>query len=133
MQGNRFCIPVHLHGTLAANSIGTFKLPFAATLLEVSATAANDSAATLQLGHNADADGILVAIAIGDSAAPTVFDAGDFTGSALPTAPTATPLQQVPLLMSFAKGDLLTWILDFDGAGGTAAQNVSILFTFMEG
>lgn len=133
MQGTRFVVPVHFGGTLAANQQFVFKLPCAATLEEVSACASNASSATLQVGINATAAGILTAKAIGASGAPAVWDSGDFDGSLIPAPPSATPLQKVPTLKSFAKGDLLTAALDFDGAAGTAAQNVSILFTFMEG
>jgi hypothetical protein len=33
----------------------------------------------------------------------------------------------------FAKGSVITWLVDFDGAAGTAAADVMILFSFLEG
>jgi hypothetical protein len=122
MDGLRFPIKEHYHGTLAANGVGAFALPCGATLVEVSATASNDSDATLQIGTSADADGIMAAKAIGDTSTPVVFTKADFAG--------ALALNQ-PYHM--AKGTIFTYVLDFDGAGGTAAQNVDLLFTFIEG
>jgi hypothetical protein len=123
MQGMRFTIPVHLHGTLSANAQGAFRLPCGATLAEVSACASNDSDATLQVGTSADADGVMTAAAIGDSSTPAVFGADDFDGA---LADGANPLH-------LADDTVVTWLLDYDGSSGTAGQNVDILFTFLEG
>jgi len=123
MDGMRILVPVHLHGTLAANAQGAFQLPCGATLVEVSAVASNDSDATLLVGTSADADGVMTAAVIGDSSVPVVKNAAGFDGALC---------DQVsgPHL---ADGTIITWLLDFDGAAGTAAQNVGILFTFLEG
>lgn len=119
MQGNRFTVSVHLHGTLAANAQGRFIMPCQATLVEVSAVASNNSDATLAVGTSADEDGYSVAATIGDSGTPKVAT----LGGALVTS--GTPVN-VP------NDTIIDWDLDFDGAGGTAAQNVTILFTFEE-
>jgi hypothetical protein len=123
MTGLRFTVAVHLHGTLSANAQGAFQLPTAATLTEVSATASNDSDATLQLGTSADADGIMTAATIGDSSTPVVKSAADFDGA---LADATNPLH-------LADDTIVTWVLDFDGSSGTAAHDVDILFTFLEG
>lgn len=123
MQGLRITVPVHLAGTLSANQQGVIQLPCPATLIEVSACASNDNDATLQLGTSADADGIMTAAAIGDSSTPAVFNAADFDGA---LADAANPLH-------LADDTIVTWLLDYDGSSGTAAQNVDILFTFLEG
>jgi hypothetical protein len=123
MDGHRFAVSVHLHGTLAANAQGAFGLPCGATLEAVSAGGSNANGATLQVGTAGDADGILVAGSIGDSGAPALFGRGAFDG-ALVTA------GQYPHL---AKGTVIKWLLDFDGAGGVAASDVSIVFYFQEG
>jgi hypothetical protein len=123
MQGNRFCVSVHLHGTLAANAQGYFQLPCAATLQEVSAAATNNSDATLQLGTSADLDGIMTAAAIGDSGTPVLFDTDNFNGA---LADAVNPLH-------LADNTIVYWLLDFDGSSGTAGQNVSLVFTFLEG
>ena len=61
MDGLRFPVTIHLHGTLSANAQGSFPLPIGMTLESVAAVASNDSAATLQLGAGDDADGIMAA------------------------------------------------------------------------
>lgn len=121
MQGMLFTVHVDT-GTLAANQQGVIQLPCAATLAEASACGSNNSA-TSQLGTSADADGIMTAAAIGDSSTPAIFAAADFDGV---LADGLNPLH-------LADGTVITWLLDYDGASGTAAQNVDILFTFLEG
>lgn len=123
MQGTRFTVAVHIGGTLAANQQGVIQLPCAATLAEVSACGSNSNSATLQLGTSADADGIMTAAAIGDSSTPAVFATAEFDGA---LAGGVNPLH-------LADDTALTWLLDYDGAAGTAAQNVDMLFTFLEG
>ena len=78
MDGMRFTVAIHLHGTLSANATGVFQLPCPASLVEVSAVATNDSDATLQIGTSADADGIVTAAVIGDSSTPVVFAPASF-------------------------------------------------------
>ncbi|MDI9549562.1 MAG: hypothetical protein QM346_18365 [Chloroflexota bacterium] len=123
MQGARFTVAVHLGGTLAANQQGVIQLPCAATLIEVSACGSNSNSATLQLGTTTDVDGIMAAAAIGDSSVPAVFAAEDFDGD---LADGVNPLH-------LADDTVVAWLLDYDGSSGTAAQNVDILFTFLEG
>jgi hypothetical protein len=123
MQGMHFTYSVHFGGTLAANQRGEFILPFAAELVAVSFGNSAASDATLEVGTSADRDGILDAVAIGDSGTPTEYEYNDWNG-ALATA--GVPYR-------FNKGDILAWDLDFDGAAGTAAANCSIVFTFSEG
>jgi len=119
----RFTVLVHLHGTLAANAQGAFALPCGSTLVEVSAVGSNANDATLQVGTSADADGVMTAAAIGDSSVPGVKNAADFDGALCDQV--AGP--------HFAAGTVVTWLLDFDGAAGTAAQDVDLLFVFLEG
>lgn len=118
MIGNHVAIPVHLHGTLAANASGRFSLPFNATLKAVMSVASNDSDATLLVGTTSDDDAYLLAHTIGDSEVPVTKTQANFVGG------------QCPHLMS---GTVLEWLLDFDGAAGTAAANVTIIFFFTEG
>jgi len=124
MQGSIFRHSVHLHGTLAANAQGYIYLPNGATLKMVAATASNASSATLKLGTVADDDGIFVALAIGASGVPVIWDKGDW-GGALNTLGADENYY-------VAAGVTLLWTLDFDGAAGTAGQNVSISFDFIE-
>ena len=123
MDGMRFTYSVHLHGTLAANASGEFKLPCGATLVHVSLSNSAATDAILDCGTSGDPDGILSDAAVGDSGTPNVYERGDFNGA----------LVDGVSGYHFAKGDIFDWDLDFDGAGGTAAANVSMVFTFVEG
>ena len=126
MQGMTFTIAVHLHGTLAANATGNFILPCAAHLVAISASASNAASSTLEVGTSADRDGIIDALTVGVSNTPIEWTPTHASwAGALVTAGGSG--------YKFAKGDILAWDLDFDGAAGTAGQNVSILFTFREG
>lgn len=118
MQGSKFPITVHLHGTLAANASGRFALPWDAQLIAVSSVASNDSDATLLVGTTSDDDAYLVAHTIGDSEVPVTKTRANFVGTEYP---------------HIAAGTVLEWLLDFDGSAGTAAQNVTIVFWFTEG
>jgi hypothetical protein len=124
MQGQLFTVSVHLHGTLAANAGGRFKLPVAATLKEVQASASNNSDAILDFGTAADPDGYLSAVTIGDSEAVITYDNDDWDGALY------TDTDNIENIY-IAEDTVLEWALDFDGASGTAAQNVSLLFVFI--
>ena len=123
MDGMRYPVTIHLHGTLAANATGYFQLPGPMTLVEIMAVASNDSDATLVVGTSADADGIMTAAVIGDSGTPAIKGPAQFDGA---LADAVNPLH-------LADNAIVVWTLDFDGASGTAAQNVTIIFTFLEG
>ena len=118
MQGNHIQHHIHIPGTLAANVVARFTAPFDMTLEHVSAVGSNNNDATLALGTSADDDAYLVATAIGDSGTPAEFDLDDFVNDTHP---------------HILKGTVVVATLDFDGATGTAAQNVSIVLTFGEG
>jgi hypothetical protein len=124
MDGMRWTVNWHFHDTMAANGVMHYKLPCDATLVQVDAVATNDSDATLVLGTDANADAYLVAAVIGDSATYATKDRGDFGGDS------GHDTAECPHL---SKGDVLKMTLDYDGAGGTAAQNADISLTFLEG
>ena len=123
MDGLRFPVAVHLNGTLAANATGAFALPIGMTLESVGVCGSNENDARLTVGTSADADGILKSGAAGESSIPKVFGKSAFDGA---LCDAANPPH-------FAAGTILTWTLDFDGAGGAAAADVDILFLFLEG
>lgn len=118
MQGNRFTITLHIPGTLSADIAARFTAAFDFTVEHVSAVASNDSDATLKLGTSSDDDEFLTATAIGDSGTPVEFDRDDFVGDQYPR---------------IEDGDVVVITLDYDGAGGTAAQNVTVVLTCAEG
>jgi hypothetical protein len=81
MDGFRFVYLLHGHGTLTADMIGTYKLPCAATLVQVDAVATTAAVGTVKIGTAADDDGYLPAFTFGASGTPTTADRGDFTGA----------------------------------------------------
>ena len=108
----------HIPGTLTANIGIRFTVPFACQLVHVSAVASNDSAATLIIGTSADTDAYLESTTIGDSGTPVEKARSNFVGSQYP---------------HIADDTVVVITLDFDGAAGTAAQNVTLVLTFTEG
>ncbi len=90
MDGMRFCVPLHGHGTLAANMTMHVKLPCDATLVQVDAVATTAAVGTVKIGTDADDDGYLPASSFGASNTPAAYDRGDFTG-ALNPAPAECP------------------------------------------
>lgn len=123
MDGFRYPVTVHLHGTLAANAQGAFQVPAGLKLVEISACGSNTNDGKLTVGTSVDADGILTSGAIGDSSTPAVFGPANFDGALCDQV--AGP--------RLADNTIFVWTLDFDGAAGTAAANVMIVFTFVEG
>ena len=115
----------HVAGTLAANLNIRFTAHNNMQLKHVSAVASNDSDATMTLGTSADADGFLAACVIGDSGTPVEKGLADFDGALL-----SDPGGELPRI---SDGDVVVIGLDFDGAAGTAAANVTIVLTLLEG
>lgn len=120
MQGDRIIIPVHIPGTLAANISVLFQAVKAMTLVAVqSVQTVADTDATFTLGTSASAAAYLTAKDVGDNSVPTVLDdRTDFVGEQFP---------------HIAAGTVIALAVDFDGAGGTAAANLTILMEFEEG
>jgi hypothetical protein len=120
MQGHRIMLPIHVPGTLSANLSIVLQMPFAARILEVSASQSNNGDATLAVGAGSDGStATIAAFAVGDSSVPVVKTVADF----------ATTNPQGKL----ANNDYLKLTVDYDGAGGTAANDLSILITLIEG
>ncbi len=108
----------HIPGTLTANVSIPFKLYSDVSLVHVSAVGSNANDATLKIGNSSDDDAYLLAAGIGDSGAPVEFDRDNFVGGVDP---------------HIKKGTTMLLTLDYDGAGGAAAQNVTLVLTFTEG
>ena len=51
MDGMRFVVPLHRHGTLAADMIMHYKLPCGATLVQVDAVATTAAVGTVKMGR----------------------------------------------------------------------------------
>lgn len=109
---------IHVSGTLGANVVHTCTVPFPMQLVEVSACASNDSDATIIIGTSSDTDAYLESAVIGDSGTPVVFTRTNFVGSQYPHIPDNT---------------VVVVTVDYDGASGTAANDLSVVLTFTEG
>ena len=113
----------HIPGTLAANIAIKWTAPFNCQLIHVSVVGSNANDAELTVGTSAHVDGYITAFAIGDSGTPVEKEAlTDFDG--------ALAGSQYPHI---ADGTIIALALDYDGDGGTAAQDVTIVLTFTEG
>lgn len=112
-----FTLSFHVAGALSADLNIYWQAPFACAFHHVSAVTTNNSDATLKIGDNADDDKTLVAAAIGDSGDPAEFT----------TWAAANPTGAV------AKGEIVLFTLDYDGAAGTAAVNPTIIATMRIG
>ena len=121
----KFVMAFHVPGSLAANVDLRFTVPSDCTLVHVSAVASNDSDATLALGTSADTDGFLAACVIGDSGTPVEKEVADFDGALLSDAGSEHP--------RLSDGDVFVITVDYDGASGTAADDLTVVLTFQEG
>ena len=121
----KFVQTIHVPGSLAANMDVRWTVPSDCTLVHVSAVASNDSDATLALGTSADADGFLEACVIGDSQTPVEKEVADFDGALLSDAGNEHP--------RLSDGDIFVATVDYDGASGTAADDLTLVLTFQEG
>ena len=115
----------HVTGTLGANVVARFTAPCNCTLLHVSAVASNDSDATIIVGDSADTDEYLQSAVIGDSGTPVEFDSADFRDT--------DGNQQTRYYPRIAVGTIVVVTVDFDGASGTAADDLTVVLTFAEG
>ena len=119
MDGLRVLQTIHIPGTLAANVAAVFTAPCSLTLVSVQAVGSNANDGKLEVGTTADTDAYLLSTAIGDSNVPVeVNTRAGFVGGEFP---------------HIAKGTVVEVLLDFDGASGTAAANVTIVLTYVEG
>ncbi len=118
MIGTKFTLTFHTAGTLAANHVYCWTAQADCQLIHVSAVGSNANNGILTIGATADDDGMLDDFDIGDSYTPTEADQDNFVGGQFP---------------HIAKGTVMKASLDYDGAGGTAAANVTVVLTFTEG
>jgi hypothetical protein len=119
MQGHKLILPFHVPGTLTANITVTFVIPYDCRVKHVGACSSNDSDATLMLGISTDTNSILAAAVIGDSSVPVEKTQANFAT----TNPTG----------KLSKGEILVLTVDFDGATGTAADDLTVVITLLEG
>lgn len=119
MQGTNLALTYYISGTLAANQTIVWKAPFACHVTHIQACGSNANDGLLTVGISSDTDSILTSSSIGDSASPATFTRTSWAT----TNPTG----------ALAAGDILTAVLDYDGASGTATQNFMLAITLTEG
>ncbi len=119
MQGHRNVLCFHVPGTLSANLDIRWAAAFDGRVKHISAVTSNDSDATMIFGVSTDTDEILASTTIGDSGIPSEFDHDDWAS----TNPTA----------EFSKGEVLVLTVDYDGSSGTAADDLTVVITLLEG
>ena len=115
----------HIPGTLSANVAITFTAPCDCTLLHVSAVGSNSNDGLLTIGDSTDADEFLTSSSIGDSHTPAEFDGNDFVDTSGNTHDLYYP--------RIADGTVVKIALDYDGDGGTATDDFTLVLTFAEG
>lgn len=104
-------------GALSADYIWYVKLPFSVTLQSVSAVGSNATNATIAVGNDSSAAAYMAAKAVGQSGSPARYTRADFVGGSA----------HVP------KDTVLKVTVDFDGASGTAVQNLNVVITALVG
>jgi hypothetical protein len=119
MQGTHFAVSYHTAGALAANHSFTFTMPFDGQLVFVSAVGSNANSGILDVGYTGALEAYVLNKDIGDSGTPGTVDApGEFVGSNYP---------------HIVAGTVVVATLDYDGAGGTATQDFTLVMVFTEG
>jgi len=121
----KFTVPFHIPGTLSADLDIRFIVPSDCQLVHVSAVASNDSAALLTIGDSADTDEYLTSTEIGDSQAPAEFDGDNFVDSDGNSHTRYYP--------HITDGTIVVITLDYDGDSSVAADDFTIVLTFVEG
>jgi hypothetical protein len=111
-------VPFHVPGTLAANVSIVWTAPFDCQLVHVSAVGSNANSGLITIGTTSTADAYLASASIGDSNVPVEFGRTDFVGDQYP---------------HIADGTVIAIALDYDGAGGTATANFTLVLTFEVG
>jgi hypothetical protein len=118
MIGSKFTLTFHTAGSLAANHVYCWTAQADCQLIHVSAVGGNANNGILTIGPTGDDDSYLDDFDIGDSYTPTEAVQANFVGGQFPHIP---------------KGTVVKASLDYDGAGGTAATNFTLVLTFTEG
>lgn len=115
----KFVQTIVVPGTLTGPVQYTATIPSPCTIQHVSMCQSNAGAGRIKIGLSTDDDVFLVYTNMGITGTPVELAvATDFRYDALP---------------HLDKGDILKIYLDHDGAGGTAADDATLVITFTEG
>jgi hypothetical protein len=120
-----FTLGFHVPGSASANLSIKWTAPFDCTLLHVSAVGSNSHNATMEIGDSADANEYLTSSSIGTSGTPAEFDYDDFVDTSGNTHSRYYP--------RIVDGTIVAIAVDYDGASGTAVDDLTIVLTFAEG
>ena len=124
MDGMRFVVVATYDGNLSSNKAGSVLMACNATLEKVTVVTGDPGDATLRLGDRNESSGFMTTTALTDSnAGGLTFGRGDLDGTLV--AEGALPRLTV--------GQIFDWTLDYDGASGLAAEDVTLAFWFLEG
>ena len=121
----KFVQAFHVPGTLTANLDIRWIVPSGCQLVHVSAVASNASSATFTIGDGSDVDEYLTASDVGDSQTPAEYDGDDFVDSDGNSHTRYYP--------AIADGATVNVAVNYDGDGGTAAADLTLVLTFVEG
>lgn len=119
MQGHRVLVTFHVPGTLTADLAIVWTAAFRGRIKEVCSVASNDSDATLKVGTTSDDDFYFASHTVGDSSVPSTKTRADFASTAQNGV--------------FDPDDVLKLTVDYDGAAGTAADDLTVVLTLLEG
>jgi hypothetical protein len=121
----KFTVEFHYAGSAAANVVFRWTVPSDCTLRHVSAVGSNANDATFTVGNSSAATAYLTAQSVGDSNVPAEKELADFDGTTI-----TNPGKEYPHI---ADGTILAVAVDYDGATGTAVDDLTIVLTFSEG
>ena len=112
-----FSTPFAVMGTLAANWAIEFVCPFDMQLVHVSVSTSNTNNGTIKIGSSSDDDAYLTVQDLPDDDQDE-YERTDFVGEQFPHISTGT---------------VVVVTVDYDGASGTAAADLTVVLTFTEG
>jgi hypothetical protein len=119
MDGFRFVVPWHIHGTLTGDAVIRYKMPCNATLVQLDTNGTANVTSALIVGTAADTDGYIKTFTPGANATAVTKDRGDFDGALNPdTAECPHILKDTVLLLTYTHA---------------SASDVDIALTFVEG
>ena len=122
MDGMRFVVSWHVHGTLSADAIFRYKMPCDATLVRVDTCGTANVTSALKIGTllpTSDDDGYVKSFTPGANATFVTKDRGDFDGALNPdTAECPHIAKDTVLLLTFTHA---------------SASDVDVYLTFLEG
>jgi len=119
MDGMRFVVAFHVHGTLSADAVLRYTLPCNATLVRVDSNGTANVTSALIIGTAADDDGYIKTFTPGGNATVVTKDRGDFDGALnSDTAECPHIAKDTTLLLTYTHA---------------SASDVDIALTFLEG